>query len=79
MNLFLSTFATVFLLGFQQQNVTGKHYVLAGITSMLIAFAQYSMISGVAHGGSWLLMGLGGALGVTASMWSHGRIVRLYK
>jgi hypothetical protein len=38
--LFLSAFFTVFLLGFQQQNVSGKHYIAAVLTSIGIGVAQ---------------------------------------
>lgn len=76
MSLFLSTFITVFLLGFQQQNVIGGHYWLAAGTSVAIAAAQYTMISGVASGGDWWQMGIGGALGVTLSMFLHKRMMR---
>jgi hypothetical protein len=75
MSLFLSTFFTVFLLGFQQQNVTHGHYWAAAGTSIAIAGAQYTMIDGVAHGGNWMLMGIGGACGVTLSMWLHKRLL----
>ena len=76
MTLFFSTMFLTFTLGFQQMNVTRGHYRLAALTSFCIAFAQYWMISGVAHGGSWVLMGIGGALGVTLSMLVHRKFVR---
>lgn len=38
--LFLSAFFTVFLLGFQQQNVSGKYYIAAVLTSIGIGVAQ---------------------------------------
>ncbi len=74
MNILISTFFTVGLLGFQQLNVTHHKYKLAAATSFCIAFAQYSMIVSIQHGGSWLLMGLGGAAGVTSSMFLHKRM-----
>lgn len=76
MEILISTFFTVGLLGFQQQNVHGGHYLLAAITSMAIAGAQYVMIVSVADGGSWILMGIGGAAGVTSSMFIHKKYVR---
>jgi hypothetical protein len=76
MEILISTFFTVGLLGFQQQNVHHEKYWLAAITSVAIAGAQYVMISSVANGGNWLLMGLGGAAGVTSSMVIHRRYVR---
>lgn len=74
MDILISTFFTVGLLGFQQQNVTHNHYWLAAITSMAIAAAQYVMITSVANGGSWILMGIGGAAGVTSSMVIHRKM-----
>jgi hypothetical protein len=76
MSIFLSTFFTVFLLGLQQQNVTHEHYWAAAATSVAIAAAQYAMISSVAHGGNWILMGCGGACGITLSMYVHKNLVR---
>jgi len=76
--LFVSTFAAVFLLSFQQQNVVGGHYALAFITSIGIAIAQFSMFKGVIAA-DWtgaIMMGLGGACGVMLSMWTHRKLVR---
>lgn len=74
MNILIYTFLTVGLLGFQQLNVTHHKYKMAAITSFCIAAAQYSMIVSIQHGGSWLLMGVGGAAGVTSSMFLHKRM-----
>ena len=76
MTILISTFFTIFLLAFQQQNVHHEKYLMAAITSVGIAYAQYAMIDSVAHGGSWVLMGLGGAIGVTSAMWAHKNIFR---
>ena len=38
--LFMSAFTTVFLLGVQQLNVSGRHYLLAAITSLGIGAAM---------------------------------------
>ena len=76
MTLLIATFFTVFLLAFQQQNVIHGHYWYAAGTSVAIALAQYTMIFSVSHGGNWILMGLGGAIGVTCSMYTHRRIFR---
>lgn len=76
MEILISTFFTVGLLGFQQQNVSHGHYWLAAITSIAIAGAQYVMIVSVTAGGSWILMGIGGAAGVTSSMFIHKKYVR---
>ena len=78
MTLLIATFLTVFLLAFQQQNVTHGHYALAAGTSFLIATAQFAMIRGVSTGApdDFILMGLGGAAGVTSSMLAHRRWVK---
>lgn len=72
--MFFSSFFTIFALSFQQQNVTHGKYAMAALTSVAIAAAQYAMIDSVASGGSWLLMALGGAIGVTSAMWSHRKL-----
>ena len=76
MIMLVSSFFTIFLLSFQQMNVSHGHYWLAAFTSMAIAGAQYVMIVSVTAGGSWLLMGIGGAAGVTSSMFIHKKYVR---
>ena len=77
MQLFISSFFTVYLLAFQQQNVTHGNYGLAAVTSFAIATAQFFMIKAVSTG-QWhelILMGIGGALGVTLSMLTHKKLV----
>lgn len=73
--LFAAAFATVFSLGFQQQNVVHGHYVAAFLTSFVIGGCQivlwrfvpdasYSQISATLAGGP---------LGIVASMAVHRR------
>lgn len=78
MTLLIATFLTVFLLAFQQQNVVHGHYAMAAVTSFLIAVAQFAMIRGVSTGEPWefMLMGVGGACGVTLSMVAHRRFIK---
>jgi len=78
MILFISTFAAVFLLSFQQQNVVGGHFFYAAITSMLIAAAQFAMFKGVIASDliGVLYMGTGGAVGVTLSMFVHRKVIK---
>lgn len=67
---FLSTFATVALLGFQSQAVIHGHYGITAFTSFAIAFAQYVMIRRASADG-WIAafyMGLGGATGILTAM-----------
>ena len=77
MILALATAAMVFLLAFQQQNVTGGHYWLAIVTSCAIAAAQFAVIK-IAASSAWVdiaWMAAGGAVGVTSAMWAHRRFV----
>ena len=78
MFLFLSSFLGVFLLGLQQQNVIHGHYKLAGFTSMLIAVTQYGIITGVVANGpiAIVIIGIGGALGITTSMYAHRKWIK---
>ena len=81
MILFFTTLVSVFLLGFQQKNVAGDHYGLAAITSCAIAFTQFSVYRAAVAGSSydWVLMGAGGAIGITTSMFVHKKLTRKNK
>lgn len=70
------TFISIFMLGFQQQNVTHGHYWMAAGTSFMIALSQFALYKMAVAGDIYdaLLMGVGGAAGITASMASHRRI-----
>lgn len=78
MNMLLATFALVFLRGIQQQNVIHGQYLAAAITPFLIAAAEVASVLLVVQTGwsaiPWV--GTGGALGVTAAMWTHRRFRR---
>ena len=80
MMLMASAFATVFLLVFQQQNVTHRQYGLAALTSALITITQFAVIKGVADGSlvDMAYMIVGGMLGVLASMKSHEGMIRWF-
>ncbi len=73
MILFLSTFVMVFLMAFQQQNVIHSKYKMAALTSFAIAIFQFSLYKEIITSDyiGILYMGLGGALGVTLSMYTH--------
>ena len=73
MMLMASAFATVFLLVFQQQNVTHRQTGLAALTSALITITQFAVIKGVADGSlvDMAYMIVGGMLGVLATMKPH--------
>ncbi len=81
MILMVSAFATVFLLVFQQQNVTHRQYTLAAITSALITITQFAVIKGVADGSlvDMAYMIVGGMLGVLASMKTHEGMIRWFQ
>ena len=75
--LFASTFVVVFALGFQQQNVTGGHYVAAFLTSFVIGLAylalyRYMPDPTISQTAAYLS---GGPFGIIASMWMHKRTV----
>ena len=73
MILFFIGFVSIFLLGFQQQNVTGGHYKMAFFNSMLIALSQFTLYR-EAVASEWsgvFYLALGGAIGITLSMYTH--------
>ena len=75
--LFLSTFSVVFALGFQQQNVTGGHYIAAFLTSFWIGgsyLALYRWMPDPTWGQVAAYLG-GGPFGIVSSMWIHKRTV----
>ena len=79
MTILLATFALVFLRGIQQQNVIGGHYLAAAITPYAIACAEVASVLLVVSTG-WTAIpwvGTGGALGVTAAMWSHRKMTQI--
>ena len=72
---FGSTFIAVFALGFQSQNVNQGHYFAAALTSFAIGITSlylYKAMPG-ADGVEMAAYLLGGASGITASMWVHRR------
>lgn len=65
--LFASSFLTVFALGFQQQNVTGQHYVAAMLTSFVIGIGQLGILHLVPNTTDLMMVAaflLGGPLGI---------------
>jgi len=79
--LFAAAFITVFALGFQQQNVAGRHYVAAVFTSIVIGSAQLFLWR-LAPTATWPeIFGTlaGGAAGIIAAMWAHPRIAKLWR
>ena len=78
--LFLSAFATVFLLGIQQLNVQGRHYALAAITSLGIGSAQIFLWRLVPEASASEIVATlaGGPVGILAAMAAHPYIVRRF-
>ena len=76
--LFASAFCTVFLLGFQQKNVQGEHYLAAVITSLGIGAAQIFLWRLIpdADMGQIAATLAGGPVGILAAMWAHPRLMR---
>ena len=76
MKIILATFCLVFLRAIQQQNVIHGHYIMAAVTPFLMAAAEVAVILWVVSNGwsSVPYIGIGGALGVTAAMYTHNKI-----
>lgn len=74
--LFASAAALVFLLGYQQQNVTGRHYLSAVLTSVFIGSAQIFLwrIVPDASWGEILATLAGGPVGIVGAMIIHPKI-----
>jgi len=75
--LFASTFILVFALGFQSLNVNRSHYVAAALTSIVIGSMQMIMLKLGPEASAIEIIAFvaGGPFGITASMWSHQRIL----
>jgi len=76
--LFASAFCTVFLLGFQQKNVHGEHYLAAIVTSLGIGTAQIFLWRLVPEASASQIAATlaGGPLGIISAMYFHPRIMR---
>ena len=76
--LFFAAFITVFALGFQQQNVSGRHYFAAVLTSLVIGAAQIFLwrVVPVATATDIAATLAGGPVGIVAAMYAHPRIAR---
>jgi hypothetical protein len=75
--LFTSAFVTVFLLGFQQQNVIHRHFTAAAITSLGIGTAQIILWKNIPSANVTEIAATlaGGPCGILAAMVSHPRIM----
>ena len=81
LSLFLAAFITVFALGFQQQNVAGRHYLAAVFTSMAIGSAQLFLwrLAPTATPTEIMATLAGGPAGIIAAMWAHPRIAKFWR
>lgn len=79
--LFLSAFITVFLLGVQQKNVLGNHYLAAILTSFGIGGAQIFLWRLVPDANATQILATlaGGPVGIVAAMWVHPKIFKRAK
>ncbi|KVW92637.1 hypothetical protein [Thiobacillus denitrificans] len=76
--LFASAFFTVFLLGFQQKNVHGKHYIAAIVTSLGIGSAQIFLWQLIPDANATQIAAtlMGGPIGIVSAMYLHPRLMR---
>lgn len=81
LTMFAAAFATVFLLGIQQQNVHGRHYWAAGITSLCIGASQFVLwrIAPTATVTEIAATLAGGPVGIMAAMVVHPRLARRWR
>lgn len=75
--IFISTFITVFALGFQSLNVNGGHYRAAFLNSFLIGAGNLAILKIVPDANAIQMLAYlaGGPLGIIASMWAHKRTI----
>lgn len=81
LSLFTAAFVTVFALGFQQQNVTGRHYIAAVFTSTAIGASQIFLWR-IAPMAEWTEIAAtlaGGPAGIVAAMYAHPRIAKRWR
>ena len=78
LTLFASAFITVFLLGVQQMNVHGRHYLAAVVTSLGIGLAQITLWRAMpgANPAEIVATLAGGPVGIVAAMYIHPRLTR---
>lgn len=71
--LFVSSFFSIFLLGFQSQMVRDKHIKMAFVISIHLGLANLIFFKYVPGAGFWpcLFWVLGGGLGIVASIKAH--------
>ena len=69
--MYLASFAKIFLMTFQVQNIQHHDILLAGITSVFMSLAFMITVNGIVNG-SWKLKAaftVGAAMGVMSAIW----------
>lgn len=71
--IFISTFVTVFALGFQSQNVNNGHYLAAAMTSFFIGGGNLFILRMVPDGDALATTAylIAGPMAIVLSMWAH--------
>lgn len=74
----VTSFAAIFLQGFQLKNIQGNHYLLSFVTSMAMTACNILTVGFVVVAGWHLFIpcAFGGAVGIVASMYFHKRLVK---
>lgn len=76
--LFVATFVAVFALGLQSLNVNGRHFVAAGLTSLLIGGANLVLFKSLPGPTGLLELAgylIGGPAGIVCAMYAHPLLV----
>jgi hypothetical protein len=76
--LFMATFVAVFALGLQSLNVNGRHFVAAGLTSLLIGCANlvlFKSLPGPTGNAELVAYLVGGPAGIICAMLAHPLLV----
>jgi hypothetical protein len=73
-----TTFAAVFLKGFQHKNVIGNHQKSVFFTSYAMAALDVAAVTIIVQGGWWVALtsGTGAAFGMIAAIRLHDRIFK---
>ena len=81
--IFICQFLFIFLLGIQQQNVTGRHYLAAAITSFILGVTGFYTMAVIAEMGKLGMFSpegisylLAGPLAIVVAIWSHDKLIK---
>ena len=83
--IFLGQFILVGLLGIQQMNVQGRHYIAAAITSLILGISAFHVTAIIAEAGKagvfsaeYFAYLLAGPLAICTAIWSFPKIKRYW-